>query len=217
MDDRHEPRHSTEHDFSGIGKLRPHESEFEAALAQRMQACVRGADFPLEVQFAMDYFLDDGELRCRTRVLPSAPPTWPAPVMTVEASYRFSHEQFRDVVIERLQRGVLRDRRVSMSLVRLARIDLDRFYDTAAELFAERLESVENELDGVERLPLFVLFLHDIHPEVPATLVTHTKARSPRAAARLRGLLLDAMDEPECAEELGLLAAQTLRERLEEA
>ncbi len=72
-------------------------------------------------------------------------------------------------------------------------------------------------MPAAEPLPLFVLFVHDVDPELLPQLVTRTKTISRRAAARLCNLLLDAMDEPQCAEELGLLAAQTLRDRLEEA
>ena len=204
-------------DAKGEGPLGSSESELEAALGRRMQDCVEKGVFPLEVQFAMDYFLDGDRLRCRTRLLPSEPPSWPEPVMVVEGIYRFHFEQFRHMVIDQI-RGDVRQRRAALSnLVSLAEIDRDCFREVAAEYFSERLESPENELDDDEHLPLFVLFLHDVDPALPAEMVAGTWALSRRAAARLRGMLLDAMDEPQCADELGWLAAQALRDRLDEA
>ncbi len=217
MDDHELPERLTHRDAGRNKPSKPVESELEAALARRMQDCVKDGTFPLEVQFAMDYFVDSDGLRCRTRVLPSEPPSCPEPVMTVEACYRFHFEQFRQAVIDRIRRDVEQRRVALYSLVSLAQIDRDAFCEVAPRHFADRLESSENEFPDVEHLPLFVLLLHDLDPALPAELLTGTWALSRRAAARLRGMLLDAMDEPQCAEELGLLAAQTLRDRLEEA
>jgi hypothetical protein len=217
VDGRELPESMTNRRAKHRAPLESTASELEAALGRRMQHCIEKGTFPLEVYFAMDYFLDGDRLRCRTRILPSQPPCWPEPVMTVEGCYRFQFEQFQELVIEQIRGDVGRDRAALSNLVSLARIDRHRCCELAAEYFAERLESPENSLNDEQHLPFFVLFLHDVDPALPADLVTHTKASSRPAAARLRAKLLDAMQAPQCADELGWLAAQALRDRLEEA
>lgn len=205
--------------FPGETERRPPlaggESELEWALGRRMQECVETGTFPLEVQFALDYFVDGERLRCRTRVLPSDPPTSPPPVLVIDAVYKYRFEQFRQAVIDRLGRDVRQHRAPIACLVSLARIDADCFCELGGEYFAGRLESPENEPPH-EPLPLFVLFVHDVDPEMLSGLVARTQAISPPAASRLRMLLLNAIDDPSCADELGLLAAQSLRDHLDQ-
>lgn len=217
MDDHKLPEWFTNEDAEGRPPFGLSESELESALGWRMQECIENGTFPLEVQFALDFFADGNRLRCRTRLLPSDPPSSPRPVLVVEGVYIFRFEQFRQTVIDRLHKDVQQHKAVFSSLETLARIDRDCFFELAGEYFANRLESPENEFPAEEPLPSFVLYLHDIDPELLPALVTRTKAISRRAAARLRKRLLDAIDVPEFAEELGLLAAQALRDRLEEA
>ena len=217
MDDHELPEGFTNEDAEERRPFGPGESELESALGRRMQECIEKGTFPLEVQFALDFFADGDRLRCRTRVLPSDPPSSLRPVLVVEGVYKFRFDQFQQAVIDRIRKDVGERQAGLYSMVSLARIDGDSFCELAPEYFVDRLESPENELPEAEHLPLFVLFIHDVDPELLPQLVTRTKAISRRAAVRLRNMLLDAMDEPQCAEELGWLAAQTLRDRLEEA
>ena len=199
-------------DAMGLGMSR---SEFRSQLTSLVERCIDADSWPLEVTFAIDLNFQRSRIVPRLRLLPSDPPS-PPPMLVVNATCTFSRDRFRQMLLEGFEEDVHRHRSPLAGLATLARIDRPCFLETAANYLANRLESPENSMPPEVLAPL-VLHLHELDPELPSDLVTHTRSHSVRAARRLRDMILDAIDEHGCAEALGLLAAQALRDRLEEA
>jgi hypothetical protein len=206
-------------DFDSDGKSLPFGSSLDEAreeLMRRFSECLENDSWPLVVEFALDIRVERGNLLPRIRLLPSDPPD-PPPATSVRIAVAHTRECFRRAALDDFHKDV-RDRRpVFESLALLVRLDHECFVQVAAQYFAERLASPENDLPGADRLAYWVGYFDDVDPELLGEVVARTRALCRRAADRLRKLLLDAIEEPECLEELGLLAAQALRDRLEEA
>ncbi|MBI3839912.1 MAG: hypothetical protein HY288_18470 [Planctomycetia bacterium] len=90
----------------------------------------------------------------------------------------------------------------------------DECLDAAARYFASPLAEMPC-FGHHEHLPEMVIYFHRFDADKLPDLVARTCAFDRAAGDRLRAELSDALDDPLCADEIGVLGVQALRERLE--
>jgi hypothetical protein len=94
-------------------------------------------------------------------------------------------------------------------------IDQAAFLQTAAQYFAVVLDQSPETPDR-DALPILIGQLSERDVELVAEMVERTERVDSRAGRHLRAMVLDAIDDPEFADRIGLLAAASIRDRLDE-
>jgi hypothetical protein len=182
-----------------------------------MEAIERGT-WPLEIRFGIEVIGLPPNLRFRSTILSdSEDASEPeAPGGGLRAVCRLSREKVQAMVVDRIRAARRAGQPVLVSLCLLSRLDRACFLELAAESFADLLRTSTSELPPDEPLAGLVVDLHEFDPELVPQLVAHTIRVDRVAGERLRWLLMDALVEPACADQLGLLTAQSLCELLEQ-
>ncbi len=182
-----------------------------------MEAIERGT-WPLEIRFGIEAFGLPPNLRFRSTILSdSEDASEPeAPRGGLRAVCRLSRERVQAVVVDRIRAARRAGQGVLVSLCLLSRLDRACFLELAAESFADLLRTSTSDLSPDEPLAGLVVDLHEFDPELVPRLVAHTIGVDRVAGERLRWLLLDVLADPACADQFGLLTAQSLCDRLEQ-
>jgi hypothetical protein len=182
-----------------------------------MEAIERGS-WPLEIRFGIEAVGLPKKLRFRSTILsePEDAAEPEAPRGGLWAVCRLSREKVQAMVVDRIRAARRAGQGVLVSLCLLSRLDRACFLELAAESFADLLQTSTSQLSQEEPLAGLVVDLHEVDPELVPQLVAHTIGVDPVAGERLRSLLLDALADPACADQLGLLTVHSLCERLEE-
>ncbi len=135
------------------------------------------------------------------------------PALSVTVS--LDREKVRQIVLDVIESAARRGRSKLSGLALLARVDRECFLDSTARHFANLLRDTDETLRTDETLSEFLVDLHEWESELIGQCIERTAAVDRAAGDRLRSLILDAINEPPCRDELGLLAVAQLAERLE--
>ena len=183
-----------------------------------MEAIDRDA-WPLEIRFGIDLpgSLRDSHLRPTLLSESEDAGESEATPGGLRAVFRLTREKVQAMVVERVRAARRAGKPVLVSLCLLSRLDRACFLELAAESFAELLQTSTIALSPDESLAGLVVELHELDPELVPQMLAQTLGVDRVAGERLRGLLLEALSDLACADQLGLLTAQSLCDRLEPA
>jgi hypothetical protein len=167
--------------------------------------------WPIEIPFALEMGIEDGLPRIAVkRGADDGAPNTPERA-TLRGTMRLDRAQVRDILLEQLAAAA--DPPAGLGLLRLlARVNRDAFLDAAAEFFAASSPPVE-----AAQLAPFITDLHERDAELLVEIIERTRQCNRRAGEQLRACMLEAIELPECRDELGMLAAAELAEQIEGA
>ncbi len=165
--------------------------------------------WPIETPFALEMGIEDGLPRIAVKHgADDGAPNTPEQA-TLRGTMRLDRAQVRDILLEQLAAAA--DTPARLALLRLlARVDRDAFLGAAAASFTAGAQAVE-----AAQLALFITDLHERDAELLVEIIEHTRQQNRRAAEQLRASMLEAIELPECRDELGVLVAAELAERIE--
>ncbi len=178
---------------------------------------IERGEWPIEVPFTVKMGIKNGRpsVLAAGDVSDDVPGMPEPPALTVTMSLDW--EKVRGIVLDVIESAARRGRSKLSGLALLARVDRECFLDNAARHFADLLRDTDEALRTDETLSEFLVDLHERESELIAACIEHTGAVDRTAGDRLRSLILDAINEPPCRDELGLLSVAQLVEQLEGA
>jgi hypothetical protein len=176
---------------------------------------IERGEWPIQVPFAIELGFEGGRPRMRVKrdVSEDDLGTPERPLLHVQV--RMDQSKMLEIARESIADAEKRGLSKLVGFTVLARIDREYFLETAAEYFSRSLTGGDDALRNDTTLPGFIVDLHERGKEVIVTLVERTIAVNRTAGERLREVIVDAVNEPPCRDELGMLAAAELVERLE--
>ena len=185
----------------------------------KLMEAIERDDWPLEIRFGIELTGPPRDFHLRPTLLSDSgdaaePEATPG---SLRAVCRLSREKVQAMIVDRIRAARRAREPVLLNLCLLSRINRACFLELAAESFAELLQTSTSALSPDEPLVGLIVELHEFDPEIVPQMLAHTLFVDRVAGERLRGLLLDALADPACADQLGLLTAQSLCERLEPA
>jgi hypothetical protein len=170
---------------------------------------VERGEWPVEIDFAIDmgHIPIIKQRMAELNPLPGEPPPPPTLRGTVLLEQSKVVEIAFNSMLDQIEQGWSGVRRLGS----LCWIDQAAFLQTAAQYFAVVLDQSPETPDR-DALPILIGQLSERDVELVAEMVERTE----RAGRHLRAMVLDAIDDPEFADRIGLLAAASIRDRLDE-
>lgn len=177
---------------------------------------IERGEWPIQIPCAIELSTEGGRPRVRVKrnVSPDEQGTPERPLLRVNV--RMDQAKMREILLERIAEGEKQGVSKLVGLMVMARIDREFFFESAANYFAQRLADGDDGLGDEAALAEFIVDLHERGPELIVEVVARTIAANRPAGERLRSAILEALDEPRCRDELGMLATAELGQRLEE-
>lgn len=171
--------------------------------------------WPIKLPMAVELRFENG--RPRVQVARPAMADEPADPrrMIMRVNCQVDQARLCQIVLERIASAAKRGESQLAGLALLSRIDQECFLETAAAHFANLPHDMDDTLRDDPALAGFLQDLHERGPDLIGEMIERTGAHDPAAGERLREVVLDAINEPPCRDELGLLAVAELVARLE--
>lgn len=133
-------------------------------------------------------------------------------ILTLEFTY--DRAKIRELMLEQIRTPLRPGGSRLADLFGLIHVDRDCFLETAAGHFAEQLRATDASLRHDRYLFGFLQDLHEYDGEAIGDLVAATMRVDRAAGVRLRGVILELLDDPRARDALGWLVAAQLNDEL---